>query len=141
VSHHGLFSKSRTLIASASVSLACISNVTTASDWYLTAKAFGPVHVGMTFEQVQEILPHVHVTPPEDSSLGCFVAEQTTNPALVLLFTDGRLKRLELGDRSSRTAANIRIGDSVAVVRRAYRAHLAESVGPDHVHVPHIVSS
>jgi hypothetical protein len=99
----------------------------------LTFDGLGPVHVGMTRQQVHAAGYRVPLAPGQDAN-ACVQARVASDRHIRLMFEAGRVTRVEVLGGPTPTWSGIRVGATEAQVRKIYGARL--TVRP-HKYDPH----
>lgn len=101
-----------------------------AQPWVVDFNGVGPLHFGMTFEQVNARLGHrLKRTPPGQlATKGCeqIALGDIDRKGIALMFVDDVFRRVDVA-RDARTAAGIAVGDPVS---RVYAAYAKVASGP-----------
>lgn len=93
-----------------------------AAEWTLGPDGFGPMRIGMTFEEAREVAgPALQPTDPALlASEECDQVPLPGRPGVALMFVGGVLHRIDVFRPGVRTAAGVGPGDPVAKVEQAY---------------------
>ncbi|MBM3794796.1 MAG: hypothetical protein FJW31_12165 [Acidobacteria bacterium] len=95
-----------------------------ADDWVLYLRCAGQVRVGMSLAEVRRVLGDPQASleglDPESVNNCAHVRSARLPDGLGIMFSKGRLVRLEAWYGEWRTAAGVRIGDTEARVRQLY---------------------
>ena len=87
---------------------------------------FGPVTVGMSKAEVDRALAQKLEQPPESHDNECeYFAPTQGLTGVLFMFSHGRLVRVDVEKGKTQTALGIRIGDSIAKIKKAYTARVA----------------
>jgi hypothetical protein len=86
-----------------------------AAEWTLRFDGIGPLRIGMRFDQANARAGHAleRTDPRLMASPGCEQVAVAGHPGVTLMFVDGVLARVDLGQPSLKTAAGV----AVAIVR------------------------
>ncbi|RQO54466.1 hypothetical protein DBR47_22740 [Paucibacter sp. KBW04] len=100
----------------------------------VTSRGLGPVQFGMTVAQFSHSVGEALSEPqnPEDS--GCFYLESKRFNGVSFMFEDGKLRRIDVRTDKISTQDGIRIGTTVAAVKRRYGRRLSDE--PHHYSGP-----
>ena len=88
--------------------------------WRLSARGLGPIRIGMTIREIEEVTGRDMLHGYGDYS-SCQQWSLAGIPSLSLMRAYGRLARIEAWRGRWRSSGGIRIGDSAAKVRRRHR--------------------
>lgn len=100
-----------------------------AAQWTATFGHVGPLKLGMSLATVNEVLG-AHYAPPKipeaDPSGRCFYVDPPPYPGVYLMVIDGRLARIDIGQKSDiKTAKGVSVGGTQASVLAAYGSGVA----------------
>ena len=119
-------SSARWRLAAVCLALATAAHARTPREWKLAPDGFGPLKVGMTFTQVQELAPGLVPTPPGlRASSNCDKLSLPGHPGVALMFVGDELARIDLFRHGLRTTREVGPGDPVERVMHSY-AELAD---------------
>lgn len=98
----------------------------------LTATGIGPVLVGMPLDEVEAAAGQPFTTFEDQLGNGCgYVSPRSTSPAIALRVDDGKVSTVEVSEGgTTRTAAGIGLGDTLAAVRAAYGERIRSEQNP-----------
>jgi hypothetical protein len=100
----------------------------------INAEGFGPLRVGMTWEEALAAMPSL-TRQLEEQMEACYTAQSTQYPGLSVMFEDRRLARVSAWDPSQVTdAQGLHVGQPAAAVRAAYGDRLLQE--PHHYEDP-----
>lgn len=89
--------------------------------WKLSEDGFGPLRIGMDYEQARRAAGKpIKPTPPPQGNPQCDQMLLPGHPGVSLMFVDGSLQRVDVYRAGIRTKRGIATGDSLRSVRRAY---------------------
>jgi hypothetical protein len=88
--------------------------------WVLSAKGYGPLHVGMTKPQTQKYVGKMVMNVDSVPDKGCEVVTVVANPHIYIMFIDQKLARVSLSDPNIRTDKGIGVGATEDEVKSAY---------------------
>ena len=91
--------------------------------WQLTFTTFGPVHVGMTQEQVHRALG-TRLVGAASGSEDCQQMYVARDPGISFMFEGGHLSRIDIKDAHHQTASGLHIGDSEERGKLLYRGRV-----------------
>jgi hypothetical protein len=90
-------------------------------EWTVTEQGLGPLHAGMTYEQVTAVVPGRFTPPVADSTESCVYAVwDSAPPGIRVMVEGGTVGRVDVTDGTTATAAGVRIGDAEARVDSLY---------------------
>jgi hypothetical protein len=90
----------------------------------LSEVGYGPLRVGMSWDEAREALPGLH----GEYDRGCFEAESDAVPGLFAMFEHDRLTRVSAGGASGiSTSRGVRVGDDEGLVRSRYGRSLVQT--------------
>lgn len=94
----------------------------------LTATRVGPIALGMTPAAISAVT-HERLTTGGLAAAQCEYGKLSGAKGVNFTFSRGKLVRIDVRDKSIRTADGIGIGDSVARLKRVYRSRFKSSPG------------
>ena len=90
------------------------------NEWRVSATGVGPVRVGMTLEEANEVLGG-RITPPEQLDPACdYVMPKGLPTDVAFMIVENRVARIEVRDSTVLTEAGARVGDSEAHIQSLY---------------------
>ena len=104
----------------------CISVAT--DTWVVRQDGFGPVKVGMTLAQLNNILHEKFTVPADNDNQGCFYVKPEKYPHVSFMIEDGHLTRVDVDAAGLATASGIQVGDTEAHAKEVYGQSL--TIGP-----------
>jgi len=106
----------------AAAAAACLPAAAGDRDWTLDSAGFGPLKIGMSFEQARYIAgPRLQPTARAlRASPACDQLPLPGHKGVALMFVDGVLARIDLFQPGPRTMRGIQPGDRVEQAMRAY---------------------
>jgi hypothetical protein len=120
----------RTLVA-ALVAFALPLAAAAADSFAVRYDGVGPVKIGMTKAEVSRVLGESIERSPGAGDVECeYLYSPRSMVGMKFMFSRERLARIDVSEGATPTEAGIRIGDSIAKIRKAYRARI--SVAPHH---------
>jgi hypothetical protein len=90
----------------------------------------GPVRIGMTLSELNKALHTSYAKPTDPDEQACTYLEVPHQPGIGLMMLDGRVARVDVDNRFTRTVEGIHIGDSEAHATQTYGNRL--KVEPDY---------
>ena len=88
--------------------------------WRVSATGVGPVRIGMTLEEANEVLGG-RLTPPEQLEPACDYVQPKNLPAdVAFMVVENRVARVDVRDSTVLTEAGARVGDSEARIQSLY---------------------
>ena len=88
--------------------------------WRVSATGIGPVRIGMTLEEANEVLGG-RLTPPEQLEPACdYVAPKNLPADVAFMIVEDRVARVDVRDSTVPTEAGARVGDSEARIQSLY---------------------
>lgn len=99
-----------------------------AAQWIATFGHVGPLKLGMSLASVSRVLGgHFSApgVPGADPNGRCFYVDPSREPAVELMFIDGRLARIDVVRSGIETAKGVSVGDTEAALLAAYRPHVS----------------
>ncbi len=88
----------------------------------LNPEGYGPLHVGMTWEEAHTAMPSL-TRQVEEQMEACYTASTPELPNVYIMFEDRKLARVSAREGASVTAAEgLRVGQPAAEVERVYGA-------------------
>lgn len=115
-------------LAAVGLALAAAAHAKVPREWKLAPDGFGPLKVGMTFTQVQELAPGLAPTPPSlRASSNCDQLPLPGHPGVGLMFVGDELARIDLFRPGLRTTREVGTGDPVERIMRSYAGLVTEA--------------
>jgi hypothetical protein len=105
----------------------------TITNWTVHLRHAGPMQIGMTLEEARRIVndPNAKLATPGDNVEECgFLQSQTLPDGLELMFSRGRLVRIDVRKHGILTASGAGVGDTEARIQNLYPGHI--QVTPHH---------
>ncbi|HHF7346186.1 hypothetical protein [Legionella feeleii] len=109
-------------------------SASTINDWQLSPEGFGPIQIGMTLKQAEQVAgmkfgsTKPEVDQAEDES--CFYVSLKGTQGLSFMISGDKIVRINITSSSFSTSKGARIGDSEAQVQALYAGKL--EVEPHH---------
>ncbi len=104
------------------------TTVATIAPFTVRADGFGPLEVGMTLKQANEVLGQTLETIPGTERDSCFFARWPDHAQNVqFMFSGGTFARIDVNSGRSRTDEGVRIGDSEARIDSLYPGHVRKT--------------
>lgn len=100
----------------------------------VTSRGLGPVLFGMTVAQFSHSVREAMSEPQNPEDRGCFYLESKRFKGVSFMFEDGKLRRIDVRTDKISTQDGIRIGTTVAAVKRRYGVRLSDE--PHHYSGP-----
>lgn len=100
----------------------------------MTSRGLGPVQFGMTVSQFSRALREPMSEPQDPEDRGCFYLESKRFADVSFMFEDGKLRRIDVRTDKITTQDGVRVGATVAQVKRRYGARLSDE--PHHYSGP-----
>jgi hypothetical protein len=104
-------------------SVVLLAQRTTPADWDVRLDGVNSVKIGMTLAQVKAAIGG-KFKEEESGSEGCFFLDSVNQPSFGFMIEDGKLSRINVKKKGPATERGIRVGDTEAMVRKAYGSWL-----------------
>jgi hypothetical protein len=99
----------------------CLPLVAMAGDWTLRMDGIGPLTLGLRYDEANRLVGNtLHRDEWSSDTDACYYASIGNRPHILLMFTDGVLRRVDVMDAAARTAEGISVGDPVQRVFATY---------------------
>ena len=93
--------------------------------WRVSATGIGPVRIGMTLDEANEVLGG-QLTPPEQLEPACDYVQPKNLPAdVAFMIVEDRVVRVDVRDSTVLTEAGARVGDSEARIQSLYPGNVS----------------
>jgi len=99
----------------------------TVTDWTVYLRHAGPMQISMTLEEARHIVsdPNAKLATPGDNVEECgYLRSQTLPDGLELMFSRGRLVRIDVRKQGIRTASGAGVGDTETRIQSLYPGHI-----------------
>lgn len=112
------------------IAIICVSGRYTAfcaaGDWTVYLSHAGPVRIGMTLPEVRRIFHDndARLAGPDEADECAYFESAKTPKGLGIMFSRGRVVRIDVYKPGIRTATGIGVGDTEDEVKRKYPEHL-----------------
>lgn len=96
------------------------------SSWRVSVDGIGPLHVGMSVQEVARVLGQSIEVPVDEEEAACFYIADANTKGLTYMFTAQRLARIDVDTPGITTLRGAAIGDDIARIRSLYGGRLKE---------------
>lgn len=102
----------RTLLALAAPGILSIASYASDQVWIVREDGVGPVKIGMTLSQLNDVLREHFVMPEKKEDQGCFYVNPARHHQISFMIEDGRLSRVDVDAPGISTVKGVEVGDS-----------------------------
>ncbi len=88
--------------------------------WVVRMDGVGPVKIGMTLPELNNILHEKFRMPDNKDDQGCFYVNSAKHPHVAFMIEDSHLVRLDVDGRGVPTVQGVEVGDSEARALKIY---------------------
>jgi len=111
----------RKIAALAVLAIASTGTSSIAGDaWVIRMDGIGPVKIGMTLPELENVLHEKFRMPENKDDQGCFYVNPAKHPHVAFMIEDAHLVRIDVDGPGVPTAEGIQVGDSEAHVLKVY---------------------
>jgi hypothetical protein len=107
----------------------CVPLAAMAGDWSLRMDGIGPLTLGLRYEEANRLVGGALQADGASGTDQCYYASIGGHPHVLLMFTDGALRRVDVTGPGTATAEGVGVGDPV---QRVFDAYPALESAPNH---------
>jgi hypothetical protein len=110
----------RRIAALAVLAIASATSSVAGDAWVVRMDGVGPVKIGMTLSELNNVLHEKFSMPENKNDQGCFYVNPRKHAHIAFMIEDGHLVRVDVDRAGVLTAEGIRVGDSEAHALKIY---------------------